>query len=96
VRFTLLPWAARIEDVLSAQLPGQQSLKIKLDGLMRADTITRFQAYAAAITAGFMSIDEVRALEDMPPHADLNAAAAVAVPAEPSPVATPTESGAAA
>jgi HK97 family phage portal protein len=95
VRFTLLPWAARIEDVLSAQLPGQQSLKIKLDGLMRADTITRFQAYAAAISAGFMSIDEVRALEDMPPHADLNAAA-VAVPAEPSPVATPTESGAAA
>jgi phage portal protein BeeE len=62
---------------------------------MRADTITRFQAYAAAISAGFMSIDEVRALEDMPPHADLNAAA-VAVPAEPSPVATPTESGAAA
>jgi HK97 family phage portal protein len=66
-RFTLLPWAARIEAVLSAQLPRFTSLKIALDALMRADTATRYASYASALGAGWLTVDEVRALEDRPP-----------------------------
>jgi HK97 family phage portal protein len=68
-RFTLLPWAQRVEEVLSAQLPRGTSVKIDLNALMRADTTTRFAAYKTAIDAGFLTLDEVRALEDRPPLA---------------------------
>lgn len=84
VRFTLLPWAARIEAVLSAQLPRGTEVKIELDGLMRADTATRFAAYATAIAAGFMTVDEARALEDEPPLPE-----SVAIPTEPAAVGAP-------
>lgn len=66
-RFTLLPWAQRIELVLSAQFPRGTNLKIDLNALMRADTTTRYAAYATAIASGFLSVDEVRALEDREP-----------------------------
>lgn len=81
VQFTLLPWLARIEEVLSAQLPAGTTVKVKLDGLLRADTLTRYQAYATALTAGFLTIDEVRALEDMPPGPEPAPAPAAPAPA---------------
>jgi HK97 family phage portal protein len=65
--FTLLPWQRRIEAVLAAQLPRGTYLKIRSDGLLRADTTTRYQAYKVALEAGFLTVDEVRALEDYPP-----------------------------
>lgn len=66
-RFTYLPWSARIEAVLSAQLPRGTSLKVALDALMRADTVTRYAAYSQALSAGWLTVDEVRALEDRAP-----------------------------
>jgi len=65
--FTLLPWERRIESTLDAQLPRGTGLRIRSDGLLRADTATRYSAYKNAIDAGFMTVDEVRALEDLPP-----------------------------
>lgn len=65
--FTLLPWARRIEATLDAQLPGTQSVKLNLDATLRADPSTRYTAYGQALTDGWMTVDEVRALEDMPP-----------------------------
>jgi phage portal protein BeeE len=65
-----LPWARRIEGVLSAELPRGTNLKIALDGLLRADTKSRYEGYKIAIEAGFMTVDEVRALEDRPPFGD--------------------------
>ena len=65
--FTLLPWVRRIESTLDAQYPRGTTLKIKTAGLERADTKTRFDAYAVGIAAGFLTVDDVRALEDYPP-----------------------------
>jgi HK97 family phage portal protein len=69
-RFTHLPWARRIEGALSAELPRGTNLKIALDGLLRADTKSRYDGYKIAIEAGFMTVDEVRALEDRPPFGE--------------------------
>jgi len=38
------------------------------DNLGKADTLTRFQAYAVAVTNGFMNRTEVRARENLPPY----------------------------
>lgn len=65
--FTLLPWQRRIESTLDAQLPRGTSLKIASDGLLRADTKTRYEAHKVGIEAGFETVDEARALEDRPP-----------------------------
>ena len=65
--FTLLPWQRRIESVLDAQFPRGTELKIRSDGLLRADTSTRYSAYKTALDAGFLTVDEVRQLEDRPP-----------------------------
>jgi len=36
-----------------------------LDDLLRADTVDRFNAYKTAIEAGFLTVDEVRMMEDL-------------------------------
>ena len=55
VTFTHLPWAQRIEAVLDAQLPRGTSLKIALDAMARADTLTRWQTYQIALDTGAMT-----------------------------------------
>ena len=65
--FTLLPWMRRVESTLDAQLPRGTSLKITSDALLRADTATRYNAYATALASGWLTVDEVRELEDRPP-----------------------------
>jgi HK97 family phage portal protein len=67
-QLTLLPWIARIEAVLDAQLPNGTDSRIEIDGLLRADTKTRFETYAIAIDKGILTVDEVRAFENRPPH----------------------------
>ncbi len=79
VQDALLPVAARVEDAVDAALPAGQNVKINMNQLMRADTAGRFSAYATAIGAGFMTVDEVRALEDLPPLSREVAPAAAAV-----------------
>ena len=44
----------------------------KVDGLLRGDTKTRFDAYQQAIQSGWMSRNEVRALENLNPVDGLN------------------------
>lgn len=63
----LNPWVRRIESCLDAQFPTGTSLKIATAGLERADTTTRYNAYKTALDAGWLSVDEVRALEDLAP-----------------------------
>jgi HK97 family phage portal protein len=65
--FTLLPWERRIESTLDAQLPRGTGLRIRSDALLRADTASRYKSYKDALDAGWLTIDEVRALEDLPP-----------------------------
>jgi HK97 family phage portal protein len=78
-QFTLLPWMRRIESCLDAEFPAGTGLKIKSAGLERADTATRYAAHKIALDAGWETVDEVRALEDLPPLGGDTAAPAAAV-----------------
>lgn len=68
--YTLVPWLVRIEQAVSAILPGGQTIKFNVDARLRAKTAERFAAYTAAIGSGVMNPDEARALEDLPPIPD--------------------------
>ena len=65
VRWSIQPWASRVEAALTELLPRGQEAKFNMGGLMRADMQTRYQAHATALSSGFMTVDEVRALEDL-------------------------------
>jgi phage portal protein BeeE len=80
--FTLLPWSKRVESTCNAELPRGTDMKINLDGLRRADTKTRYEAHRIALTEpAFLTVEEVRELEDRPPmpvEAEIEAAEAAA------------------
>lgn len=63
VRWTLQPLISRIEQSLSDYIPRGQIARFNIDGLLRSDTLTRYQAHQIALQNGFMTIDEVRAHE---------------------------------
>jgi HK97 family phage portal protein len=72
--FSLNPWLARIEESLSALLPRDHEVKFRVGGLLRADIQTRYAVYEASARIGQMTdgqlpltVDEMRALEDLPP-----------------------------
>jgi hypothetical protein len=70
ITHTLRPIVQKLEDAFSplmARYPGGETAFIKwnLDGLARADLSSRMSAYSIGIQAGFMSINDVRRLEDM-------------------------------
>ena len=67
VRFTLMAYLRPLEDALTAVLARGQTARFNLDALLRSDTKTRYDAYAVALDKGFMTIDEVRALENRAP-----------------------------
>jgi HK97 family phage portal protein len=102
--FTLLPWIRRIESTLDAQLPRGTSLKVATDATLRADTLTRYQAYSVGLTGGWLTVDEIRAMENRPPlpvQSTTNPAEETLPPVEPpgepappEPLPTPEEIGA--
>jgi HK97 family phage portal protein len=67
VKLALTPYMRRIEEALFKQLPGQQFVRFNMNAFIRADIKTRYDAHASALTNGWMSKDEVRAIEDLPP-----------------------------
>lgn len=67
VRFSVTPIVARLEAAYSTLLPSGQFVKFNLDSLLRGDTQTRFSAYSTGLQSGFMSVNDVRRLEDMEP-----------------------------
>jgi HK97 family phage portal protein len=69
VKYTLDPWVVRWEQSLqqSLLLPGEKaiiSIRFNLDGLLRGDYQSRMQGYSIGIQNGFMSVNDVRSLED--------------------------------
>lgn len=77
VTYCLARWLRRIESSLLRDpeiLPANYRPEFLVEGLLRADTKTRFEAYRVAIEAGFLTIDEVRRRENLPnlPEGDLN------------------------
>lgn len=68
-QMSLRPWVTRIEDahnrlLASYGLP-EVYVKLNMDAGLRATTKERYDAYAVALSAGFMDDNEVRLLEDL-------------------------------
>jgi len=64
---TLLPYINRIEQAMTMMLPRGQFARIDVSGLLRASISQRYQAYNLGRNAGFLSVNEIRAKEDLPP-----------------------------
>jgi HK97 family phage portal protein len=76
--FSLRPWLTRIEQairrcLLTSQERQKYFAEFSIEGLMRADSAGRATFYATAVQNGWMSRNEVRALENRPavPGADV-------------------------
>ena len=70
VMYTLQPWMIRIETGLNKALLSPEEkknyfFKMNADGLLRGDYASRMQGYATGINNGFMSVNDVRELENM-------------------------------
>lgn len=65
--FHLNRWLSRLEEALTSALPRPQYVKFNTGALLRSDLFTRYQSYAIGLDKGFLTVDEVRALEDRPP-----------------------------
>lgn len=63
----LLPWLTLIEDHLSYLLPERQFVKFNPDGILRGDAKTRYETHEIGLRAGFLTVDEVREKENLPP-----------------------------
>ena len=66
-RFTLMQYLKPLEDALSECIVRGQQVRFNLEGLLRSDTSTRYSSYATALDKGFLTINEVRALEGRAP-----------------------------
>ena len=68
---TLTPWARKIEAEVArsvfADPSGDFHLEIDLSGLVRGDYATRWVANVAAVNAGILTADEIRAQEGYGP-----------------------------
>lgn len=63
----LTTWIVKLEDAYSALLPRESFLKINVNGLLRGDFASRVAGYSSALQSGWLSIDDVRVLEDLRP-----------------------------
>jgi len=95
VLYALRPYLVKIELALSRLFPNRICFKFNVDAVLRADTKTRYESYALALTNRWMNVDEVRALEDLPPLPDGKGkeygqpVPELATPAPPEPAALP-------
>jgi HK97 family phage portal protein len=67
VTYCLRPYIVKIEDAYSNLIPGDAFLKINVDGLLRGDQASRYASFSTGIQSGFLSINDIHRLEDMPP-----------------------------
>jgi HK97 family phage portal protein len=61
------PWVETLEKAFFALLPERQYVRLNMRALLRADLKTRFESYQIAAAIGLLTVDEMRALEDLPP-----------------------------
>lgn len=71
--YTMLPWFKRWEENLNLQLLSNESkrknryFEFKVDALLRGDAQTRASAYAQGRQWGWLSVNDIRRLENMDP-----------------------------
>ncbi|EQM78205.1 hypothetical protein L687_16900 [Microbacterium maritypicum MF109] len=66
-KYTLTRYLREIEEAFSDLLPRGTVARFNLEGLLRPDATTRYALHTQALTAGFMSVNEVRSIENLPP-----------------------------
>jgi HK97 family phage portal protein len=67
VKYTLMAYLREIEEALTDLTARGQTVRFKVEALLRADQATRYAAYKTAIESQWLSADEVRAMEGLPP-----------------------------
>jgi HK97 family phage portal protein len=72
VTHTLRPIVQKLESAFTGLMvnePGGSTafIKFTLDGLLRGDANSRFTAYSVGLQAGYLTINDIRRLEDLPP-----------------------------
>ncbi len=67
MKIALMPWVRRLEPALSRLLLGGE-YHFDVDSTLRGNTKESYETLAVALAAGFMTIDEVRAILGMPPR----------------------------
>ncbi len=73
VMYTMLPWFKRWEENINMQLLTQAErragyyVEFKLDGLLRGDVAARSRAYALGRQWGWLSVNDIRRLENLSP-----------------------------
>lgn len=69
--YTMLPWFKRWEENLNLQLLSKESrrknryFEFNISGLLRGDIKTRYEAYAQGRQWGWLSVNDIRRLENM-------------------------------
>lgn len=72
VMYTMLPWFKRWEENINMQLltlaerKAGYYIEFKIDALLRGDAKSRAEAYAAGRQWGWLSVNDIRKLENMP------------------------------
>lgn len=97
VVFTLLPWVKNWEQIISKRLilaPQTYFVEFLLDSLMRGKQQDRYNAYAMGRQWGWLSVNDIRRMENMNPVPDgdgyLEPMNMREIGAEPEPAAPPT------
>lgn len=70
VRSCVTSYVMPLEEALSLDeeiAPGDQYVELLSEGVMRGDLTARYSAYATALSAGFLTVDEVRRRENLEP-----------------------------
>lgn len=72
VIYTLLPWIKRHEQAMMRDLllPSERDeyyIEFNVSGLLRGDQASRYAAYAVARQWGWLSVNDIRRLENLPP-----------------------------
>ena len=65
IRFSLMTYLIEIEQAFTTLLPRGQEAHFNIEALLRSDTLTRYNAHKIGLEAGFLTVEEVRAIEGL-------------------------------
>jgi HK97 family phage portal protein len=67
LKYAVGPWLVHLETALTDLVPRGAYVKFNAGGLLCTDLTTRYESYEIALRAGFLTVAEVRELEDREP-----------------------------
>ena len=67
LRTTLTGYIRKIEDAFTQIVPRGQTVRMNIEAILRVDTKTRYESHGLALQNGWMTRDEVREIENLPP-----------------------------